>query len=169
MGQVFEKNSKMSGQASLNMQFWVVNTTDNSKEMAADLNLNNIEFDFSALITDMNITLNITKVNIDSVDVISDTFGHLSALTLKLKLNNGFRIVLPILNMFLSKFQVPIPSDIFGIFQLSDLVLEYFDGYIYAGATPTFLPPQLEYGMNDLAAGTNDAHSHPEHAPERTV
>ena len=154
------------------MQFWV-EKNDTTKELAAELNLNEIDYDFSALITDMNITLNITKINIDSVKIVSDTFGKLSALTLKLKLNNGFRIVLPLLNIFLSKFHLQFPSDIFGIFQLSDLVLEYFDGYIYAGATPTFLPPALDYGMNDmsddLAASTLDGHSHPTHAPERTV
>ena len=105
--------------------------------------MNEIDFDFSALVQDMNVTLNITKINIDQVKIISDTFGKLSALTLKLKLNNGFRILLPILNIFLEKFNVPIPSNIFGIFQLSGLVLEYFDGYIYAGATPTFLSPKI--------------------------
>ena len=158
----------MSGTLSLDMQFWV-EKNDTTTELAAELNLNDIDFDFSALITDMNITFNITKINIDSVNVVSDTFGKLSALTLKLKLNNGFRIMLPLLNAFISKFHLAFPSDIFGIFQLSDLVLEYFDGYIYAGATPTFLPPTLEYGMNDLTASTFDGHSHPTHAPERTV
>ena len=107
-----------------------------------------MDFDFSALVTDMNITLNITKINIDKVDVVSDTFGKLSALTLKLKLNNGFRIMLPLLNVFLSKFNVSIPSNILGIFELSNLNLDYFDGYIYAGATPTFLSPREEIPMD---------------------
>ena len=133
----------MSGTTSLNLQFWV-EKTDSTKELACELNLSDVDFDFSALVTDMNITLNITKINIDKVDIVSDTFGKLSALTLKLKLNNGFRIMIPLLNVFLSKFNVSIPSNIFGIFELSNLNLDYFDGYIYAGATPTFLPPSFD-------------------------
>ena len=133
----------MSGTTSLNLQFWV-EKTDSTKELACELNLSDVDFDFSALVTDMNITLNITKINIDKVDIVSDTFGKLSALTLKLKLNNGFRIMIPLLNVFLSKFNVSIPSNIFGIFELSNLNLDYFDGYIYAGATPTFLPPSVD-------------------------
>ena len=133
----------MSGTTSLNLQFWV-EKTDSTKELACELNLSDVDFDFSALVTDMNITLNITKINIDKVDIVSDTFGKLSALTLKLKLNNGFRIMIPLLNVFLSKFNVSIPSNIFGIFELSNLNLDYFDGYIYAGATPTFLPQSVE-------------------------
>ena len=133
----------MSGTTSLNLQFWV-EKTDSTKEIACELNLSDVDFDFSALVTDMNITLNITKINIDKVDIVSDTFGKLSALTLKLKLNNGFRIMIPLLNVFLSKFNVSIPSNIFGIFELSNLNLDYFDGYIYAGATPTFLPPSVD-------------------------
>ena len=140
----------MSGTTSLNLQFWV-EKVDSTKELACELNLSDMDFDFSALVTDMNITLNITKINIDKVDVVSDTFGKLSALTLKLKLNNGFRIMLPLLNVFLSKFNVSIPSNILGIFELSNLNLDYFDGYIYAGATPTFLSPSKEPPMDIFA------------------
>ena len=48
-------------------------------------------------------------------------------------------------------------------------MLEYFDGYIYAGATPTFLPPEMEYGMNDLPDNWSsyDGHLHPAH--DKTV
>ena len=137
----------MSGTTSLDLQFWV-EKADSTKELACELSLSDMDFDFSALVTDMNITLNITKINIDKVDIVSDTFGKLSALTLKLKLNNGFRIMLPLLNVFLSKFNVSIPSNIFGIFELSNLNLDYFDGYIYAGATPTFLAPTKEIPMD---------------------
>lgn len=48
---------------------------------------------------------------------------------------------MPALNSFIKKYVVPIPQNILGVFQLSDIFLQYNDGYIYAGATPTFLPP----------------------------
>lgn len=85
------------------MQFWV-EKADATKELACELDMNDIDFDFSAIVNEMDVTLNITKINIDSVNVVSDTFGKLSALTIKLKLNNGFRIMLPLLNIFLQKF-----------------------------------------------------------------
>ena len=109
--------------------------------MAAELSLNDVDFQFTALIDDMDISLNIDKVNINSVDVVSDTFGRLSALTIKLDLNNGFRIGLPIFNKLMAMQTIPIPSNIFGLFELSDLNLGYYDDYIYAGATPTFIAP----------------------------
>ena len=48
-------------------------------------------------------------------------------------------------------------------------MLEYFDGYIYAGATPTFLPPAMDYGMSEPAYNALDGHLHPSHAEDRTV
>lgn len=35
---------------------------------------------------------------------------------------------------------VQIPTDLFGLFKLSDLVLKYHDDYLEAGLTPTFVP-----------------------------
>ena len=58
-------------------------------------------------------------------------------------MNNGFRIALPIINRVFAKYQIPFPSN-FGLFQLSDLTLGYYDDYIYAGATPTFVGPAGE-------------------------
>ena len=112
--------------------------------MAAELSLNNIEFDFTALVNNMDVSLNVTKLNIDKVDVVSDTFGKLSSSFIKLKLNNAFRIGLPIFNMVMAKHTIPIPSNILGLFELSNLTLGYHDNYIYAGATPTFVGPSSE-------------------------
>ena len=140
--QVSEANEEMSGTTTLTLEFWVEQTSG-LPAMAADLRLNDVDFKFTALVNDMDVSLNITKVNIDSVDVISDTIGRLSALTIKLELNNGFRIGLPIFNKILAKHQISIPSNILGLFELSDLTLGYHNDYIYAGATPTFIGPKL--------------------------
>ena len=137
---VSEANEEMSGVASLTLEFWV-EKTDGTVEMAADLSLNDVDFKFTALVDNMDVSLNVTKVNIDSVDVLSDTFGRLSALTIKVKLNNGFRIGLPFLNLILAKHHIPIPSNIGGLFVLSDLTLGYHNDYVYVGATPTFVGP----------------------------
>merc|ERR1719373_974679 len=89
----------------------------------------------------MNLSINLDKINVDKVEIVSATFGHLSALTIKVELNNGLRIGIPIMNKKLAEHQIAFPSNIAGIFLLSDLTLGYHDNYIYAGATPTFIGP----------------------------
>ena len=81
-----EANEEMSGTASLTIEFWVEQASGVAA-MAADLGLNDVDFKFTAFVNNMDVSLNITKVNIDSVDVISSTIGRLSALTIKLELN----------------------------------------------------------------------------------
>lgn len=130
----------MSGTSDLTLEFWV-ETAEGTTELACELGLNDADFQFTALVENMDVSIKIDKVNIDDVDIISATFGHLSALTIKIELNNGLRIGLPIFNKMLAKHQISIPSNIFGIFLLSDLTIGYHDDYIYAGATPTFIGP----------------------------
>jgi hypothetical protein len=48
---------------------------------------------------------------------------------------------MPHINAWLVNTPVTIPSNIAGIFELSNLTLEYFNNYVYVGATPTFIPP----------------------------
>jgi len=138
--QVSEANEEMSGTTTLALEFWV-EPEGAATEMAADLTLNDIDFKFTALVNNMDVSLNITKLNIDTIDVISDTFGRLSSAALKLKLNNAFRLGLPFFNILLNSNPIPVPSNILGIFELSDLTIGYHDDYIYAGATPTFIGP----------------------------
>lgn len=140
---VESENTLMSGKSSLDLQFYVVKE-DGTEEMACDLQLNDIEFGFTASVDNMNITLDISTVKIDQVVVVSDTFGRLSPTIIKTALNTGFAIALPVVNNLLADHSIPFPSNIAGLFELSDLVLDYYDGYIYAGATPTFIAPSAE-------------------------
>jgi len=75
------------------------------------------------------------------VTVNSCAFGNLSALKLKLELNKGFKIARPIINDKLAAMTITVPSNIAGVFELHNLTLSYYDNYLYAGATPVFLPP----------------------------
>jgi len=45
------------------------------------------------------------------------------------------------INEKLADTTITVPSNIFGVFELHNLTLGYFDSYLYAGATPVFLPP----------------------------
>jgi len=138
---VSQGNEEMGGITTLILEFWV-ETSATTSDLAASMTLIDTQFYFTALIDNMTIDINIGTVNVDKITVNSCSFGKLSALTLKVELNNFFRIFTPEINHMLAKHAVTFPSNIFGIFLLSDLTLGYFDNYIYAGATPTFITPK---------------------------
>jgi len=77
--------------------------------------------------------------HIDAIDVVTTNVGRVSTKLLVTTLNTGFRVVIPLVNDFLQQYEVVIPSEILGLISLSDLYLEYYDGYAYFGATPTFI------------------------------
>lgn len=92
-------------------------------------------------ITNFLLGLEVNYFKVDSIDVVKSNVGRVSTLTLLVEINTGFKILVPIINSILTKFEVTLPSDILGLFTLSDLNLEYYDGYTYFGATPTFIAP----------------------------
>jgi len=65
--------------------------------------------------------------------------------TERVLLNKYIDRTLPLLNEELQAYQIEFPSNIAGIFELSDLNLNYHDGYVYVGATPTFISPSDVY------------------------
>ena len=91
--------------------------------------------------TGYQLELKIDQVYVDKVKIVSCSFGSLSAFTLKIELNNGFRLFLPIINKELVGYTLTVPNNIFGLFLLSDLTISYYNNYIYLGMTPTFLAP----------------------------
>ena len=146
---VSEANEVMSGTATLVLDFYV-ETVDGTTELAASLQLNDSDFEFNALVSGMDVQIKVTHVNVDSVDVLDTSIGDLSAFSIKVKINNGFRFGLPLINRGLESHMISIPSNIFGLFLLSDLTIDYHDNYIYAGATPTFVgPSSLTEVMSD--------------------
>ena len=58
---------------------------------------------------------------------------------LKFELNNWLRYEIHNINAWLATLPLAIPSNIAGIFELSNLTVEYFNDYLYLGATPTFI------------------------------
>jgi hypothetical protein len=55
--------------------------------------LKDTKFGFIAPTVGMTLTVQLTTVNVDSVTVLRSTIGNLSAAAIKLKINNGYRIV----------------------------------------------------------------------------
>ena len=99
---VSEANEQMSGIADLTLDFYV-EKSDGTVELADELLLSSTEFEFTALVNNMNVALNITKVKIDGVAVSYHSFGHPSAVAIKLELNNALNIGLPLLNTLLTQ------------------------------------------------------------------
>ena len=140
----------MAGLATVDMELWA-DKLDGTREMATSITLSDLAFGFSVLITDMLVSAQITEIYSGNVIVNSCTFGKLSALKLKLELNKGFKIAQPIINEKLAAMQIEVPSNIAGIFELHNLTLGYYDDYLYAGATPIFLPPAMVAAEESLS------------------
>lgn len=141
---ITKDDQEMSGTGTLETQFWV-ELADGTKDLAASITLAQTSFGFTALVDNMSVMLQIAQVKSSDLSVDFCSFGTLSALKLKLELNNFLRLYMGHINAWLDTLPITIPSQIGGLFSLSDLTIEYFDDYIYAGATPTFIGPQAIY------------------------
>ena len=103
-----------------------------------DMNLYNITNKVTLTVEDFAFNAFVREFRLHGVEITHSTIGMLNPNTIRLKLNTVNQVIVTLTNVILQSWQLPVPNDFFGIFQLSDLVLEYFDGYVYAGATPTF-------------------------------
>lgn len=87
----------MKGKASLDLQFWIAKP-QGYPEYAVGLTLTDATFGFIAPITDMSLNLQLTIINVDKVNVTHCSWKDLNAEEIKLKINNGYRVVEPIMN-----------------------------------------------------------------------
>lgn len=71
----------------------------------------------------------------------SCTFGKIVTLPLKMAMNVGLAVAAPVISQKLGS--ITIPNNLLGYFDISDIVIKYYDGYLGVGATPTFIPPPL--------------------------
>jgi hypothetical protein len=125
--------------ATIDIQFWV--ETNLGDELALDVSIDPFQLNLTFTITDFDVSLQLINFHINTISVVESNVGRVSTLVLVTTINAGFKIIVPLVNSVLSKFDVVVPSNILGVFVLSDLYLEYYDGYTYFGVTPTFLPP----------------------------
>lgn len=136
---VTENSQTVTLHGDMVLQFWV-HTTEGTVEMATQMTLSDIYYDGTLVTEGFSISPKIDKANVGKVSVDSCTFGTLSALTLKVQINASFKLFMPEINALIATVPIVIPSDIYGIFTLSDLSITYHDSYVGLGATPTFLP-----------------------------
>jgi len=136
-----ENDSTLSFTGDLALKFWV-ETSDTDKDVAVDLTLQGMRFNFTVLVKPGTTALqmNVGSASLAGLHVESTTFGNLDLLLLAKLLNQGISLGLPVLNTYLSTVSLPLPTELFGLFTLSDLTLKYHDNYLEAGLTPTFKP-----------------------------
>jgi len=137
-----------------NLQFWP--RFNGTTELAVEMNLVDIKFNGGINLVGNNATAEITKFLVDKITVPTSTIGKLSPFKLKLEFNTVSKIAIPELNKFISKYSVPLPTNIAGIFLLSDVFLKYMDGYLFAGATPTFIAPSAELPVAPVMDEANE-------------
>jgi hypothetical protein len=135
---IFEDNQELDGTITVETQYWV-QFPNNTQEMAASVTLQNMKVGFTAIITNMNVSLNLQQIKSTDIVVNFCTFGTISPFSFRIKLNFIFTTFKVLINQWLGGLELVVPSNIAGIFILSDLYVEYYNDYIYAGATPTFI------------------------------
>jgi hypothetical protein len=82
--------------------------------------------------------MNITNAAMGDIKVISTTLGNLDQTLLAKLFNMTFNQLIIALNAWTNTHSVTIPSELFGIFTLSDMTLKYHDDYLEASLLPTF-------------------------------
>lgn len=90
----------------------------------------------------MALTIQLTQLKVESVKILQCAYGELNAGSIKLEINNGFRVAKPFLNKLLSSKPIQFPTEVLGLFKLEAMTLAYYDDYFYAGITPVFIGPQ---------------------------
>lgn len=153
----------MIATATVNLRFWVVQAP-NQEELAVELNLYNITNKvFLRENPDLKMSLMVGEFRLHGVEVVDSRIGMLNPNTIRLKLNTVNSVIVTLTNIILENWVVQIPNEVLGgLFHLSQLHLEYFDGYIYAGVTPVYQPAPLvaPHTVHDHASAPK-IHDHP--------
>lgn len=139
-----ENDQTMSFDGDMSVKFWV-NMANATKEVAVAITAEDFGANFTALINGMDLVANVTSAGLNNIVINSTTFGDLDLKKVAELLNDGIRLGIPFLNIYLETLKVTIPSQLFGLFKLSDLVVKYHNNYIEAGLTPTFVAPSLSF------------------------
>jgi len=108
--------------------------------MAVELDFNNVFFTLNLVLDGFFLSTQIGSINVSSIDILHCKFGKQHSSIKKHEINLAFKLSLPFVNPRLREHLIEIPSKI-SLFELSNLTLGYYDGFIFAGATPTFVNP----------------------------
>lgn len=93
----------------IDLDFYV-HTVENTTEYAAGLALDNISFGF-AIVTenDTSITFNMKDFHVEDVEVTHCAFGNIRPISIKLRINTGLEVGIPIFNWWMNKNAMQLP------------------------------------------------------------
>ena len=97
-----------------NLQFWP--RFNGTTELAVEMNVVDIKLTGGIAINNFNATADISTFHVDQISIVSSTIGSISTYKLKIEINTVSKLAVPALNNFISKYQVPLPQEIAGIF-----------------------------------------------------
>jgi len=162
---VRQDDTTLSALSAGNFKFYVYKT-DGTRELAVELEGYEIYTNFTVLIDQMTLAGNVTGLNVGKIKQISCTFGRIPVTTEKIALNRVLNIFLPEIDAYLNTLTLAIPTELFGIFKLSDLVIRYYNDYVMLGLTPTFEPLSYESNyMGDVFVFDPTQKSNPAYLP----
>jgi len=112
-------------------------------EEAIVINLMNMMANVSVSATeDMKPVVKVLEASVGYITEDRNVVGHVNCKDLVKEINTlmdyGVKVFTAWFATKASEFVIP--TNIFGIFELSDLTIKYHDGFIEAGLTPTFIP-----------------------------
>merc|ERR1712166_774833 len=99
------------------------NNTNGTTERAASLTFNDTEFTFSAIVANMNLSMDIVTINVDKITANYCSWGKIHTAPDKIAINNAIRALLPSIDKKLANVTVSIPDHLGKYFLLSDAVL----------------------------------------------
>lgn len=100
------------------------------------------------LISDMNLSGNVSDFTIGYLNISFSTIGYPDVGQFNQIVDYGLTLGIPAFNKWCKDKTFAIPSELFGLFQLSDLNLVIKDSFVEAGLTPKFLPfPAQHYDL----------------------
>ena len=141
---ITQDDATMGAYFTLTMQFWANNSTTNTTELAAIMSFNDTNFAFQAPVSNMQLSMQIDKINVDKVTSSYCSWGTIHTTPDKIAINNAMRALIPSINKKLAPLHVNFPDHLGKYFLLGDLALGYSDDYLGLGITPTFVKPSLE-------------------------
>lgn len=139
-----DEDGLLKARATLNMKF-LVEQKDAAPILAADMELINTHGTFNVTLSGNDLDFEIKGFNFTEIEANYVTFGITYNQFLIDALNVLFDprgYLLPYINTFLKTLPVfSLPTEIAGIFKLTEMTLEWGNDFALIGATPIFIKP----------------------------
>lgn len=123
----------MSTVAQIEVELWLAPQKGAPKQSLVNFVLNDVDMDLVAKAEDMSLTVFLRRLHVGTVNIV---FGNGDSQNLKQKINDGFKRQETMVNAWLAGKKIQLARDLFKIFKLTQLKLDYYDDYLYIGMMP---------------------------------